>query len=307
MKREPVTTGIVVPITAEMKETSRRILDYYYSVSPRINELLEVKRLPEPLTFSPWHPGDPERSWEQSDPKPLPMAHLCDVDNAMYSDPSDPFIPWDPSDSEQWDFEHGPRFDDWTARTGQYSIGGAPSKKSTRRDWSRAVPALAWADDKTCASLLFTYLERVRLVVVDQIGVRRPFPGDQIEEAICLKLVELIEPQATSIEEDGRHIDELYDDYDNFTPIEHKLMGWDYQGYFNHALGFDDFLEVRAIGDGRFLVAFGPRASFPGDYHTLRRALEEPPATFEPVRQTDGDRRSRGDDHALEVDEGDRA
>ena len=87
------------------------------------------------------------------------------------------------------------------SRTGTYLNFCLGNHGSSIHLWLRAVPALAWADDDTYDSWVNAYLEDIRLVVVDQSGVRRPYPGDPLEEAICRTLAELIGPRATPVEE----------------------------------------------------------------------------------------------------------
>lgn len=277
-----------VRITAEMREEAKRMADYCVSHYQELTEFLGRRRLPEPFTFTPWNPSEPERcAWSHlgdlevftspppSDSRILPWD--LDYDPFGVYDENGPkaptFTTWDPSDPEQWDFEHGPRFDEWIGRTGKYKIGYDSSEDRSIQLWYRAVPALAWADGDTCASWLSRYLGWIRLVVVDQVGVRRPCPGDPSEEATCLELVELIEPRAAPVEEEYRTLQEIADNWDNFSGPEQKLAKWweDGADYWEQ---FDRFLEVRDLGDGRLVVAFGSKASFSEDYDTLQQILQ---------------------------------
>ena len=275
-----------VPITREMRTKAEQVVDYYVSHGSRFIEFLKISRLPEPFTFTPWNPSEPERfTWSRlsdlevftlpppSDSRIVPWGPDEDP-FGVYDDPKPlTFTTWDPSDPEQWDFEHGPRFDEWIGRTGKYKIGYDFREDRSIQLWRRAVPALAWADGETCASWLSTYLEWIRLVVVDQVGVRRPCPGDLFEEAICLELAELIEPRAAPVEEESRTLRAIADNWDNFSGPEQKLAGW-WQDGADYCEEFARFLEVRDLGDGRLVVAFGFEASFSEDYDTLRQTLQ---------------------------------
>lgn|GEM_PF-6649387 len=189
--------------------------------------------------------------------KLLTSSHLSDV-------------PWDPSDPAQWDFAHGPRFDEWTGRTGEYCINGCCCASSSIQLWRRAVPALAWVDSDTRSSWLKLCFECIRLVVVDQLGIRRPYPGDPLEEAACESLVGLSGAKATLLEEHHRwlleetqRVKEASDNFRNLPRLDEKLLAWDSQAYFDHICEFEEFLEVQDLGDGRLVAAFGSGASFP--------------------------------------------
>jgi hypothetical protein len=270
-----------------MKEEAKRAADYYVGHHQELVEFLERRRLPEPFTFTPWNPSEPER---------LTWSHLSDLevftspppsDSRIVSpDPSDypfggfdddpkplTFTTWDPRDPEQWDFEHGPRFDEWIGRTGKYEILFSNDDDDFTQIWYRAVPALAWANADTCASWLHHYLERIRLVVVDELGVRRPRRGDPLEEAVCLELAELIEPIAALAEEEDRTIHEIGESWDSFSGLEQKLVVW-WQDGADYRWKFAKFLEARDLGDGRLAVAFGPGASFREDYDTLLQTFQ---------------------------------
>jgi hypothetical protein len=190
-----------------------------------------------------------------------------------------PWFTWDPYDPEQWDFEHGPSFDDWLSRTGTYDPGWyIGNNGSSIHVWLRAVPAIAWIDDHTvdswnnddtADSWLNDYLYGIRLIVVDRWGARRPCPGDPREERTCETLVEFVMPKAAPVEEALGLLVDLEND-----------VGWDVKTpevvmaearWLQLHEEVERFLEMRDLGDGRCVVAFGQGASFSQDYNTLQR------------------------------------
>ena len=178
--------------------------------------------------------------------------------------------PWAQSDPGQWDFEHGPRSDEWLERTGSYTNRGSCETPSVRL-WYRAVPALAWSGSVNRDSWMTPYLEDIRLVVVDQLGVRRPCPGDPLEETICGELVELIELIAAPIHEEAKAIKEFEDKLEQSSPSEMQLYRSAAEAHLDHIYRFYELLRMRDLGDGRIAIAFGQCTSFPEDYDALRR------------------------------------
>jgi hypothetical protein len=187
------------------------------------------------------------------------------------SDSSD--LPWDPNDPEQWDFAHGPRFGDWIGRTGEYLLG-ASGMQSSSRPWSRAVPALAWAEGDAADSRAHGWLESIRLVVVDRLGVRRPCPGDPLEEAVCRELTELFRGRIAQVEAYGQYVQELEDELKDDPGPPSKEYLWAFQASYEQYMELDEFLQVRDLGDARLVVAFGPWASFAEDYDTLQQTVK---------------------------------
>ncbi len=162
---------------------------------------------------------------------------------------------WNPGHPEQWDFEHGPRFDEWLGRTGEdllnFHLG---NHGSSIHVWLRAVPAIAWVDDDTADSWLNDYLYDIRVIVRDPLGARRPIPGDPVEEAACEELSALVAPKAAPVEEALGLLVDLENDvgWDVKTPevvmAEAKWIGLREE--------FERFLELRDLGDGRLLGAW---------------------------------------------------
>lgn len=177
---------------------------------------------------------------------------------------------WDPYDPEQWDFEHGPSFDDWLSRTGTYDPGWyIGNHGSSIHVWLRAVPAIAWVNDDTADSWLNDYLYDIRLIVVDRLGARRPCPGDRREERTCETLVEFVMPKAAPVEEALGLLVELENDLDG--DLEGPEVASASARWLQLHEEVERFLEMRDLGDGRCVVAFGQGASFAQDYNTLQR------------------------------------
>jgi hypothetical protein len=189
---------------------------------------------------------------------------------------------WIPGCSGIWDFEHGPRWDDWNCRTGLYDVKFCPWKSDSPSFelWLRAVPGLGWVNKNTRESWFRGYLQQLRLIVVDDQGVRRPLLGDLREERTCKGLVRMAKPFA-------RHIERLYR---AFSACAKELARYDFESqypfdgleedlwykYAPASIAFTKSLEVRDLGDGRLVVAFGSQASIPEKWDALQRLAVDP-------------------------------
>jgi hypothetical protein len=117
------------------------------------------------------------------------------------------------------------------------------------------VPSLAWVEATSDNNdWLGPYLEQIRLVVVDQLGVRGPYSGDPLEEAACVELSRLVEPRAVEIEQAYRELEG--DDPFSGIPEDPARAARKKRAVEE----FETFLERRDLGDGRLLVALGRRA-----------------------------------------------
>jgi hypothetical protein len=93
---------------------------------------------------------------------------------------------------------HGPRYsfdlDEWRHELGEGSECPNPL-------WLCGVPSLVWVEATADNwRWLGPYLEKIRLVVVDESGVRIPCSSDPLQEAACVELSKLIEPYAAELE-----------------------------------------------------------------------------------------------------------
>ena len=100
-----------------------------------------------------------------------------------------------------YEFEHGPRPDEWLSRAGEGLDCCIGDPGTSIRLWKCAVPLAAFVDDDVYDSSAGDYLTDIRVIVVDQLGVRRPLPGDPLEEACCEDLSALVAPRAEPVEE----------------------------------------------------------------------------------------------------------
>jgi hypothetical protein len=130
---------------------------------------------------------------------------------------------------------------------------------------------LAWVDGAAHESCAGAYLEVIRVIVVDRHGARRPMLGDPIEEATCKELAALVPLAAGLVEEALDRLSDLEHDIERIGTPEHVETE---AAYLRLREEFERFLELRDLGDGRLVVAFGGQASFPEDYDTLRQTLQ---------------------------------
>jgi hypothetical protein len=124
--------------------------------------------------------------------------------------------------------------------------------------WLSGVPSLEWveATADNC-TWLGPYLQKIRLVVVDESGVRVPCPSDPLEEAACVELSKLIEPSVAELNKARWVVDYL---------LKANWASWAEwavsQVREKRAIeNFQSFLEVQAISNTRFVVALGCEAS----------------------------------------------
>jgi hypothetical protein len=208
--------------------------------------------------------------------------------NTAQTSPKSPFDDvdypklWHPRLLREWDFEHGPRWQDWNSRTGLYDFNFCPWKSDSPsfEVWLRAVPGLGWVNKKTKESWFRSYLKELRLIVVDSQGMRRPLVDDPREEHTCKGLVRMAKPFA-------RHVERRYRDY---SACASELKDYNYESrlsfedlpddlwykYAESAIAFTKSLEVRDLGDERLVVAFGSRASIPEEFEALRCSAVDP-------------------------------
>jgi hypothetical protein len=121
--------------------------------------------------------------------------------------------------------------------------------------WLRGTPSLAWVEANADNSeWLGPYLEQIRLVVVEESGIRGPFSGDLLEEAACKELAKLVEPKAAAIEDAYRRIED--EDCSGGAPEDPVRAAIKRRTIEE----FEGSLERRDLGDGRLIVALGCRA-----------------------------------------------
>jgi hypothetical protein len=139
-----------------------------------------------------------------------------------------------------------------------HGLGEAPEYPNPL--WLRGVPALEWAEPTADNhNWLGPYLQKIRLVVVDQSEVRAPCPSDPLEEAACVELSKLIEQSVAELEQARRAINLMLKAAWSGEPWG---MWVEFQVREKRAIeNFQRFLEIRAISHTRFVVALGCRAS----------------------------------------------
>lgn len=207
---------------------------------------------------------------------------MTTVTSSVVVNPFDQESPrsWIPGSS--WDFEHGPRWQDWLARTGPYDPNFCPWKSDSTsfEVWLRAVPGLVWVNRKTRKSWFGAYLWELRLIVVDGKGLRRPLLDDVLEERTCQGLVRIAKPFGKHVARRHREFRARQREVSNCTSDIQTLFDeitedlW-YE-YAACATAFAKSLEVRDLGGGRLVVAFGSRASLPEGFGALQSLATEP-------------------------------
>ena len=166
--------------------------------------------------------------------------------------------PYDLDMFELWDFERGPTwFECW------YEFGTDleedPFRKSPLAAWQRGLPALAFtdvsSDDLFC---LEGYLAAIRLVVVDEEGLRRPNWTNSEELVACGELAAQALVAAELVSDSVGVWIHLEDDpsiaEDPQAIAVAKALADDAEDAF--AL----FVRVVDLQDGRRIMAFGPEA-----------------------------------------------